>query len=169
MQLSRKAGFTLIELLTVALIIAILATMLVVPSLAAVKRKSLENNAVLKLQRIASAEKRYYSEFGTFAYFGELVDQGYLPQGYSTRFFYNTVRWGESVIPFIDKYSLSFTIPDTPNSAFFKIDAVPEKNRLYLRTFNINLFLGGSGGDRILQMPPVREGLDEFGEPVVQY
>jgi prepilin-type N-terminal cleavage/methylation domain-containing protein len=161
-------GFTLIEILTAALIIAVLATMLV-PSASAVKRKTLEGNAILKLQRIASAEKRYFAEFGTFGYFSELVQQGYLPQGYSTSFFYNPPRWGESILPFIDKYSLRFIIPDTPNSAFFKIDAIPDKSRLYLRTFNINLFLGGPGSDQIFQMPPVREGLSEFGEPVVQY
>ena len=98
-----------------------------------------------------------------------LVNQGYLPQGYSTRFFYNPLRWGESILPFVDKYSLRFIIPDTPNSVFFKIEAIPDRSRLKLRTFNINLFLDGPSPDRIFQMPPVREGLDEFGEPVVIY
>ena len=162
------AGYTLIEILTVAFIIAIIATMLI-PSTTAVRKKTLENNAIVKLQRIATAEKRYHAEFGTFGYFNELVTQGFLPQGYSTAFFYSPLRWGESVLPFIDKYSLSFIIPSTPNSAFFKIEAVPEKSRLNLRTFNINMFLDGPAPDRLIQMPPVREGLDEFGDPVVIY
>jgi prepilin-type N-terminal cleavage/methylation domain-containing protein len=164
----KRCGFTLVEALTVTLIIAVIAT-IAIPSVTVVRRKNLEHNAIMKLQQIASAQKRYYAEFRTFGYFSELVDQGYLPQGYSTRFFYNPLRWGESVIPFIDKYSVYFTIPDTPNSVFFKIDAVPEKNRLNLRTFNVNLFLDGPSPDRIFQMPPVREGLDEFGDPVVIY
>ena len=162
------AGYTLIEILTVAFIIAILATMLI-PSTTAARKQILENNAIVKLQRIATAEKRYYAEFGTFGYFSELVDQNFLPQGYSTTFFYNPLRWGESILPFVDKYSLRFIIPSTPNSAFFKIEAVPEKSRLNLRTFNINMFLDGPAPDRLMQMPPVREGLDEFGDPVVIY
>jgi len=163
-----RCGFTLLEALTVALIIVILATV-AIPSVTALKRKTLESNAVLKLQSLATAEKRYYSEFGTFGYFNELVEQKYIPEGYSTRFFYNPLRWGESVLPYIDKYSLSFVIPATPNSVFFKIEAIPERSRLKLRTFNINLFLDGPTPDRITQMPPVRNGLDEFGEPVVIY
>ena len=162
------AGYTLIEILTVSFIIAILATMLI-PSTTAVRKKTLENNAIVKLQRIATAEKRYFAEFGTFGYFNELVDQNFLPQGYSTTFFYNPLRWGESVLPFVDKYSLTFIIPSTPNSAFFKIEAVPEKSRLNLRTFNINMFLDGPTPDKLIQIPPVRYGLDEFGDPVVPY
>lgn len=163
-----RYGFTLVEILVVTLVIAILAT-IAVPSVTAIRRKTWEQNAILKLQEIATAEKRYYAEFQTFGYFSELVEQGYLPQGYSTRFFYNPLRWGESVLPFVDKYSLRFIIPYTPNSAFFKIEAVPEKDRWKLRTFNINMFLDGPAPDRIFQNPPVREGLDEFGDPVVIY
>lgn len=165
---SNGSGYTLIEILSVAFIMAILVTMLI-PSTSAARRKHLENNAVTKLQRIATAEKRYYAEFGTFGYFSELVSQDYLPSGYSTAFFYNPLRWGNSILPFVDKYSLRFIIPSTPNSAFFKIEAVPEQSSLNLRTFNINLFLDGPTPDKLIQIPPVREGLDEFGDPVVPY
>jgi prepilin-type N-terminal cleavage/methylation domain-containing protein len=161
-------GYTLIEMLTVTLIIVILAS-IVIPASRAVNRRNYENQAVMKLERIATAEKRYYSEYGTFGYFGELVNHGDIPQGYSTRFYYNPLLWGESILPYIDKYSLHFTIPSTPNSAFFKIDAIPEKNRLNLQTFNINMFLDGPTPDRFMQLPPVRKGLDENGEPVVTY
>jgi prepilin-type N-terminal cleavage/methylation domain-containing protein len=164
-----ERGFTMIEILTVTFIVAILATMLVTSSTTAVRRKVLESKAILNLQRLASAEKRYYAEYGTFGFYSELEDQGYIPEGYSTRFFYNPLRWGQSVLPFIDKYSLSFTIPSTPASVFFKIDAVPERSYLNLRTFNINLFLDGPAPDRIFQVPPVREGLNEFGEPVSEF
>ncbi len=168
-QIFAERGFTMIEVLTVTFIVAILATMLVAGSTTVVRRKALEGKAILNLQRLATAEKRYFSEFGTFGYYSELVTQGYIPQGYSTRFFYNPLRWGESVLPFIDKYSLSFFIPSTPASVFFKIDAIPERSGLNLRTFNINLFLDGPAPDRIFQVPPVREGLSEFGEPVKEY
>ena len=163
-----RCGFTLLEALTVALIIVILATV-VMPSITAIKRRTYEQNAVLKLEPLASAEKRYYSEFGVFGYFNDLVYQRYIPEGYSTRFFYNPLRWGESVLPYIDKYSLDFFIPAGPNSVFFIIQAVPERNRFKLQTFNINLFLDGPTPDRIFQNPPVRKGLDENGEPVVIY
>jgi len=142
---------------------------MLIPSTSAARRKHLENNAVTKLQRIATAEKRYYAEFGTFGYFSELVSQDYLPQGYSTAFFYNRLRWGNSILPFVDKYSLRFIVPSTPNSAFFKIEAVPERSRLNLSTFNINMFLDGPTPDKLIQIPPVRYGLDEFGDPVVPY
>ena len=162
-------GFTLLEILTVCLIVGVIATMLVMPSVSAVKSRSLESNAILKLQRIATAEKRYYAEFGIFGTYRELVDSNFLPQGYSTRFFYNPLRWGESILPFIDKYSLNFIVPDTPNSSFFVIQAIPERSRLDLKTFNINMFLDGPTPDRIVSIPPVRKGLDENGEPVTIY
>jgi len=155
-------------MLTVAVIIVILATTAAL-STAGVRRKTLEATAILRLQQLATAEKRFYSEFGTFGYFSELVQQKYIPEGYSTRFFYNPLRWGESVLPYVDKYSLRFIIPATPNSVFFKIEAIPDRTRLNLRTFNINLFLDGPTPDRIFQIPPVRNTLEENGEPVTFY
>lgn len=61
----RRAGFTLIELLVVIAIIAILAAMLL-PALAAAKRKAQQSNCINNLKQMALSSSMYVTDFGTF-------------------------------------------------------------------------------------------------------
>lgn len=167
----RQKGWTLIEILTVCVMIAIILSY-ALPSYMSARKITYEDNAIGRLQRIAFAESRYYNEYGRFGNFVELVDASYIPRGYSTHFeFSKDIMTESSILPFIDRYSLSFMVPNNANSLYFKVDAIPVGfNRMGLRTFNINLFITGSTTpDHILQNPPVREGLDSNGPIVVDY
>ena len=76
------SGFTLIEVLTVALMIAILASMAVV-SMRGGRRVAFETRAIAAVKNIAENEIIYYSrykEFGTWDQMrdeGDLIDPGY--------------------------------------------------------------------------------------------
>jgi len=167
----RQDGWTLIEILMVCVIIGIILSF-AIPSYMQARRVAYEDNAIGRLKRIALAESRYYGEYGRFGDFGELVDANFLPNGYSTSFmFVDNPVTESSVLPFIDRYSLSFTVPDSANSLYYKVDAIPIGNsRMNLRTFNINLFITGeTNPDNIMQDPPVRNGLDVDGEIVQNY
>lgn len=142
------------------------------PSYMQARRITYEDNAIGRLQRIAFAESRYYNEYGRFGNFTELVEASYIPRGYSTYFAFSKDAMSESsILPFIDRYSLSFMVPNNVNSLYYKVDAIPiGYNRMGLRTFNINLFITGSTTpDNILQNPPVREGLESNGKIVVEF
>ncbi len=164
----RQEGWTLIEILSVCVIIGMIMAF-ALPSFMQARRVVYEDNAIGRLKRIALAESRYYSEYGRFGGFDELVVANYLPEGYSTVYTFTDPMSTSSVLPYIDRYSLVFFVPDSPNSLYYKVDAIPVGyNRMGLRTFNINLFITGQiESDNILQDPPVREGL-ESNSPVVQ-
>jgi prepilin-type N-terminal cleavage/methylation domain-containing protein len=166
-----QKGWTLIEVLSVCVLISIILSF-ALPSYMQARKVTYEDNAISRLQRIAFAETRYYNEYSRFGNFTELVEASYLPRGYSTYFeLSKDIMSDSSILPFIDRYSLSFNIPASVNSLYYKVDAIPVGyNRMGLRTFNINLFITGSTNpDNILQNPPVREGLDSNGPIVMNY
>ena len=166
----RQEGWTLIEILTVCVIIGLIASF-AIPSYMQARRVVYEDNAIMRLQRLALAETRYYTEFNRFGDFTELVEMNYIPRGYSTLYNFTDPMSQSSVLPYIDRYSLSFVVPNSANSLYYKIDAIPVGyNRMGLRTFNINLFVTGeTGADNIMQQPPVRDGLAINGPIVVNY
>ena len=171
-ELERQAGWTMIEILTVCVILGLILAF-ALPSYMQARRVVYEDNAISRLRRISLAESRYYSEYGRFGDYNELVSANYLPEGYSTvyRFQDNSPISERSVLAYIDRYSLSFFVPNSPNSLYYKVDAIPVGyNRMGLRTFNINLFITGqTRPDNILQVPPVREGVDPGGMIVQNY
>jgi len=75
-------GFTLVEVLTVAVMIAILASMAVV-SMRGGRRIAFETRAIAAMKNIAENEALYYSRFRTFGSWyemrqeGDLIDPGY--------------------------------------------------------------------------------------------
>lgn len=168
-EIEQQKGWTLIEILSVCLMMMLILSF-ALPSYMQARRIAYENNAITRLHRIALAESRHFNEFGRFGDFDELVEQAYLPRGYSTHFaFTRDIMTESSIVPFIDRYSLVFMVPNSANSLYYKVDAIPiGYNRMGLRTFNINLFITGAlFQDHILQNPPVREGLDTEGAIVV--
>lgn len=167
---TKQKGFTLMEILTVCVLIALIASF-AIPSYMQARRVVYEDNAIGRLRRIALAENRFYSEYGRFGNFQDLTVANYLPRGYSTRFDFMSPVSDSSILPFIDRYSLTFLVPDSANSLYYKVDAIPVgNNRMGLRTFNINLFVTGTTNpDSLLSVPPVRQGLDVGGEPVTDY
>jgi len=167
----KQKGWTLIEILSVCFMILIILSY-ALPSYMRARKIAYEDNAIGRLQRIAFAESRFYNEFGRFGNFSELVESSYIPRGYSTYFAFSKDAMSESsVLPFIDRYSLSFMVPNNANSLYYQVNAVPIGfNRMGLRTFNINLFITGpTTPDNIMQNPPVREGLDSDGHIVVEF
>lgn len=164
-----RTGFTMTELLLVAALIAILAT-LSLPGLQAVKRRNFESQCVAKLSNLAVQQKRYYSQFKEFGRFEELQQAGLVPRGYRKEGWFVAPQSASSVRPYVELYSLIFTVPGTPNSLFFKIDAIPARESLGLRTFNISLILDNDASrDTLFTDPPVREGLSITGPPVGGY
>jgi len=158
------------EILTVCVLMALIASF-ALPSYMQARRVVYEDNAIARLKRIALAENRYYAEYGRFGNFEELVTANYLPRSYSTSYVYRSPVSNASILPFIERYSLNVIVPNSPNSLYYKVEAIPVNNdRLGLRTFNINLFLTGQiNPPNILQVPPVREGLEIDGPPVTYY
>lgn len=167
--LRHRSGFTMTELLLVAAIIAIVATMSL-PGLQAVKRRNFEGQCIAKLANLAVQEKRYFGENAQFGTFEELREAGFVPRGYRKEGFLVAPMSASSVRPYVEMYSLVFTVPSTPNSLFFKIDAYPARQTLGLRTFNISVVLDNDASrDTLFTEPPVREGLSLLGEPVGPY
>ena len=155
------------ELMLVMALVAVLAT-LAVPSLQASKRRNYEGQAIAKLANLGVQEKRYFARFQTFGDFDELQEAGLVPKGYLKQHRFNPRVSVSSVRPYIEMYSVRFTVPQTPNSLYFKIDAVPARDSMGLRTFNINLILDNAGAnDSLLSAPPVRESLSFDGPPVL--
>jgi prepilin-type N-terminal cleavage/methylation domain-containing protein len=166
----RQHGFTLLEILTVCVLIGMIAAF-ALPSYMQARRVVYEDNAISRLRRISLAENRYYAEYGRFGNFRELVTASYLPKGYSTMFEYRSPVTESSVLPFVDRYSLAFLVPDSPNSLYYQVNAIPMgENHMGLRTFNINLFITGQlNPDNLFQVPPVREGTDSGGPIIGEY
>jgi Tfp pilus assembly protein PilE len=158
------------EILTVCILISIIAAF-AIPSYMQARRVVYEDNAVSRLQRIALAESRFYTQYGKFGDFMDLVDASLLPEGYSTRFAYASPVTRSSVLPFIDRYSLAFFVPNTQNSLYYHVVAIPvSNNQMGLRTFNVNVFVTGTEHpDRLEAVPPVRFGTDINGEIVNLY
>lgn len=169
-QIDRQQGFTLIEILTVCVIIGLIAAF-AIPSYMQARRVTYEDNAITRLRRVALAESRYRSEYGRFGDFEELVTANYLPKGYSLKYEFRSPVTDSSVLPYIDRYSLTFVVPRSANSLYYKVDAIPVgDNQMGLRTFNINLFITGEvESDNLLAIPPVREGLSARGPVVADY
>jgi prepilin-type N-terminal cleavage/methylation domain-containing protein len=165
-----ERGFTMLEILTVCVLIAVIASF-AIPSYMQSRRVVYEDNAISRLQRIALAESRYYTEYGRFGDFVELITANYLPNGYSTRFEFRSPVTGSSILPFIDRYSLSFNVPNSPNSLYYQVNAIPVAgDAMGLKTFNINMFVTGQiTPDQLMVLPPVREGLDSDGLIVTNY
>ena len=162
-------GFTMTELLMTAAIIGILAA-LSIPGIQAVKRRAWEGQAVAKLGNLALQEKRYFADHKTFGKFEDLQDQGLIPKGYTRVGAFHPLMSRSSVRPYIELYSLVFTVPASPHSLFFKIDALPARQGLGLRTFNISVLLDqASVKDTTFTDPPVRDGLTIQGAPVGGY
>ena len=167
---NRNNGFTLIEILTVCVLIGIIAAF-ALPNYMQSRRVVFEDNAMGRLRRIALAENRYYAEYGRFGNFEELVTANYLPQGYSTTYEFRSPVTDSSILPFVDRYSLNFYVPQSANSLYYKVDAIPVgQNRMGLRTFNINVFITGQiNPDNLMAVPPIRVGLDSSGTIVTDY
>lgn len=166
----RQQGFTLIEILSVCVLIAIISAF-ALPSYMQARRVALEDNAIARLHRIALAESRFYAEYNRFGNFMELVNANYLPRGYSTSYRFKSPVDSSSILPFIERYSLRFIVPNSAASLYYKVDAVPVMgDRMGLRTFNINLFVTGTmNPDQLIAIPPVREGLETDGRIVTDY
>lgn len=164
--MSAGRGFTMTELLLVAGIIGLLVA-LAIPGVQETRRLTYEQTAIAKLAEIGLAEKRYFNQFKQFGAYEELQESGLIPKGYTRQGFFAPVGSARSVRPYIELYSLRFTIPQTSNSLFFKVDAYPARDGLGLRTFNINLILDSAfAASSLFQDPPVREGAAFDGPPV---
>ena len=163
---NHESGMTLAEILIVIGIIMIIGT-LAIPSIVQVKRRHFEDVAMLKLKDAANAEKRYFQQYSRFGNYHELVDAGFLPHGYTTRLEYFAPITGASTRPFIEAYSVRFLVPESPNSLFFKIVAYPVDETLGLKSYNVNMYMNFEDrSDLIFQDPPLRNGLQDDGQPI---
>jgi prepilin-type N-terminal cleavage/methylation domain-containing protein len=169
-ETEKQKGWTLIEILSVCVIIGMILAF-ALPSYMQGRRVTYEDNAISRMERIALAESRYYGEYGRFGDFTELVTASYLPNGYSTVYQFTDPMSMASVLPYIDRYSLTIEVPRSANSLYYQVNAIPVGyNRMGLRTFNINMYVTGTTNpDNLLQLPPVREGLDPDGQIVSLY
>ena len=111
-----SGGFTLMEVLLVASIIVILVSVGSVSYLEA-QRRAREHYTASRLQELATYEKLYVREFGEFALFWELQEQGYIDPNYSEDD--NTQHTVKS--PYIPEYTLEI---DVPGDGTYRIDAV---------------------------------------------
>ncbi len=100
-----NSGYTLLEMLVVAGIIVILAGIGTTSFLEA-HRRAKEHLCAARLQQLATYEKFYYREFGTFAYYTDLQTQGYIdPKTVEDD---NATHTNGS--PFIPDYQIEFDI-----------------------------------------------------------
>jgi prepilin-type N-terminal cleavage/methylation domain-containing protein len=117
--LKGQHGYTLMEVLIVATIISILLTVGSVSYLEA-KRRAKEQYAAQRLSQLAVFEKMYFREFGAYATFEDLRNEGYLAQDYiyeddEPQHYHRPV--------YVQDYALDFII-DTAGGGF-EIDAKP--------------------------------------------
>jgi len=108
-------GFTLIEVLLVCAIILILVTVGSASYLEA-QRRAEEHRAAERLQEIAVYEKMYAREFGDYALFWQLQDQGYIDPHYIQS---DTPNHGGGK-SFVPQYQLVFTVP---GDGTYRVDA----------------------------------------------
>jgi prepilin-type N-terminal cleavage/methylation domain-containing protein len=104
--LRSELGFTLIEILLVCAIIVILVSVGSASYLEA-QRRAEEHRCAGRLQELALYEKMYAREFGDYALFWELQDQGYIDPHYIES---DTPKHNTG-IAFIPQYRLEFTVP----------------------------------------------------------
>ena len=78
---NRERGYTLMEVLVVATIVGILVSVGTVQYLE-VKRRSKEKLAAQKVAQLAVYERFYFRDFGKYATFMELRDEGYIDEQY---------------------------------------------------------------------------------------
>jgi len=76
-----QKGYTLMEVLIVATIVGILVTVGTVQYLE-VKRRSKEKLAASKLAQLAAYERMYFRDFGEYAEFEDLREEGYVDWDY---------------------------------------------------------------------------------------
>ena len=103
---SSELGFTLIEVLLVCAIIVILVGVGTASYLEA-QRRAEEHRCAERLAELAVYEKMYSREFGDYALFWQLQDQGYVDPHYIEA----DTPTHNAGIPFIPEYVLEFTIP----------------------------------------------------------
>jgi len=113
-----ERGFTLIEVLLVCAIIIILVSVGSASYLEA-QRRAEEHRCAERLQELAVYEKMYAREFGDYALFWELQDQGYIDPHYVES---DTPKHNAG-IPFIPEYRLELTIP---GDGTYRIDATSD-------------------------------------------
>jgi prepilin-type N-terminal cleavage/methylation domain-containing protein len=114
--LMAKRGFTLLEVLLVAAIILILVGAGSVAYLE-VERRAREHSTAQRLQELATYEKFYVREFGEYALFWQLQEQGYIDPQYVE----DDVPKHNEGIPYVPEYRLEFNIP---GDGTYRIDAV---------------------------------------------
>lgn len=111
-----QKGFTLLEVLVVAVIIVILVGAGTVAFLE-VERRTKEKLCAGRLQEIAAYQKIYARDFGEYAEFWQLQDQGFIDPNYSEAD--NLTHTAGR--PYVPDYVLEFTIP---GDGTYRIDAV---------------------------------------------
>ena len=109
-------GFTLIEVLLVAAIIVILAGAGSVSYLEA-QRRAREHYTAQRIQELGTYQKLYIREFGDYALFWQLQEQGYIDPNYVE----DDDKQHTVKTPFIPEYTLEF---DVPGDGTYRIDAV---------------------------------------------
>jgi len=116
---NRERGYTLMEVLVVATIVGILVTVGTVQYLE-VKRRSKEKMAAQKVTQLAMYEKFYFRNFGEYANFEDLRNEGYIDEQY---LYEDDDLLHYDRPAYIPEYTLDFEI-DNENFGF-KITAEP--------------------------------------------
>jgi len=116
---NRERGYTLMEVLVVATIVGILVSVGTVQYLE-VKRRSKEKLAAQKVAQLAVYERFYFRDFGKYADFEELREEGYIDEQY--RFEDDDVLHYDRPA-YIPEFMLDFQIDEETSD--FKITAEP--------------------------------------------
>lgn len=104
----RDSGFTLVEILTVALIIALIATM-AFPSYRKSRQRALETAGVHGMKSFAAAMEEYYNHNGRYApSFNALKSSGYIDRNYAQSDHYHGLEG--SLRPFIKGFTVFWEV-----------------------------------------------------------